>query len=104
MIVDKTRELVIKAKLYVLYNETPPVANGYYSAVSTTKDPENSFPIKLRLYSMVIFHQLIIKLALQDAPLLMVVLNLAKTILNIIFLRARKNNILQILLVLVFKL
>ena len=45
MIVDKTRELVIKAKLYVLYNETPPVANGYYSAVSTTKDPENSFPI-----------------------------------------------------------
>jgi len=45
MIVDKTRELVIKAKLYVLYNETPPIANGYYSSVSTTRDPENSNPI-----------------------------------------------------------
>lgn len=45
MIVDKTRELVIKAKLYVLYNETPPVATGYYSSETTTKDPENTNPI-----------------------------------------------------------
>ena len=45
MIVDKTRELVIKAKLYILYNETPPIATGYYSSNSTTKDPENLNPI-----------------------------------------------------------
>ena len=45
MIVDKTRELVIKAKLYVLYNETPPIATGYYSSNSTTRDPENNNPI-----------------------------------------------------------
>jgi hypothetical protein len=45
MIVDKTRELKIVAKLYVLYNETPPIANGYYSTQSTVKDPENLNPI-----------------------------------------------------------
>jgi hypothetical protein len=45
MIVDKTRELVIKAKLYVLYNETPPIANGYYSSASSQTDPENTNPI-----------------------------------------------------------
>lgn len=45
MIVDKTRELVIKAKLYVLYNETPPIAAGYYSAQSSVRDQENTNPI-----------------------------------------------------------
>jgi hypothetical protein len=45
MIVDKTRELVIKAKLYVLYNETPPISAGYYSAQSSGRDPENTNPI-----------------------------------------------------------
>jgi hypothetical protein len=45
MIVDKTRELVIQAKLYVLYNETPPIANGYYSSNTTGKDVENQNPI-----------------------------------------------------------
>ena len=44
MIVDKTRELVIKAKLYVLYNETPPIAAGYYSAQSSGRDQENTAP------------------------------------------------------------
>jgi hypothetical protein len=41
MIVDKTRELVIKAKLYVLYNETPPIAAAYYSAQYSSRDQEN---------------------------------------------------------------
>ncbi len=45
MIIDKTRELIIKAKLYVLYNPTPPIADGYYSGSSTVQDPENIFPI-----------------------------------------------------------
>ena len=45
MIIDKTRELIIKAKLYILYNPTPPVADGYYSANSTVQDPENLYPI-----------------------------------------------------------
>ena len=45
MIVDKTRELKVVAKLYALYNETPPIANGYYSTQSTGKDPENLNPI-----------------------------------------------------------
>ena len=45
MIVDKTRELVIKAKLYVLYNETPPVAAGYYSDNFYTRDVDNLNPI-----------------------------------------------------------
>lgn len=45
MIIDKTRELIIKAKLYVLYNPTPPIADGYYSGSSTVSDPENLYPI-----------------------------------------------------------
>ncbi len=45
MIIDKTRELIIKAKLYVLYNPTPPIADGYYSGSSTVPDPENLYPI-----------------------------------------------------------
>lgn len=45
MIVDKTRELKVIAKLYVLYNETPPIAYGYYSTQSTGRDPENNNPI-----------------------------------------------------------
>jgi hypothetical protein len=44
MIVDKTRELKVVAKLYVLYNDTPPLASGYYSAQSTGPDPENTTP------------------------------------------------------------
>jgi hypothetical protein len=44
MIVDKTRELKVVAKLYVLYNDTPPLASGYYSAQSTGSDPENTTP------------------------------------------------------------
>lgn len=45
MIVDKTRELQVKAKLYILYNETPPIAAGYYTLNSSNKDPENNNPI-----------------------------------------------------------
>jgi hypothetical protein len=45
MIVDKTRELKVVAKLYVLYNDTPPLASGYYSVQSTGSDPENTTPV-----------------------------------------------------------
>ena len=45
MIVDKSRELNLSAKLYVLYNPYEPIADGYYSTSSTVQDPENTNPI-----------------------------------------------------------
>lgn len=45
MISDKTRELILSAKLYVLYNPYDPIADGYYSSSSTVPDPENLNPI-----------------------------------------------------------
>ena len=45
MISDKTRELILSAKLYVLYNPYNPIADGYYSSSSTVQDPENLNPI-----------------------------------------------------------
>lgn len=45
MITDKTRELNLKAKLFILYNPEDPIAEGYYSSNSTVKDPENLNPV-----------------------------------------------------------
>lgn len=45
MIIDKTRELNLKAKLFILYNPEDPIAEGYYSSSSTVKDPENLNPV-----------------------------------------------------------